>query len=203
MYAVARGLGYQGAHIGGFNMTYDHGRVYSWTRARNLYPKWMELIAEFDYPQKSGFYLFEKDTKTGLNTSKEAERLLKGKKTLLTGFSRALHGVFFDPQHLFFKPMQRVFRGIDNTSWMRDTFEYLEHQGKGAFFACLRCGDCSLLDTGYLCTTSQCPKGERLGPCGGSFQGWCEVYPGKRQCVWVRSYSRLKAYHEEGGWALI
>jgi methylenetetrahydrofolate reductase (NADPH) len=116
---------------------------------------------------------------------------------MLAGFSRALHGIFFDPHHFFFKPMQRIFGGIDSTKWMRQTFEFMEHQGKGVFFECLRCGDCSLLDTGYLCTTSQCPKGERLGPCGGSFEGWCEVYPGKRQCVWVRSYSRQKAYHEE------
>ena len=196
MYAIARGLGYKGAHIGGHGVTYDMVE-YVIDKGEELYPRWQELVAEFNYPQRGGFYLFEKDEKTGLNTTAQSVRSLKGKKTLLTAFSRTLHGIFFDPQRPFFKPMRGIFGAIDRTRWMRKTFEFLEHQGKGALFECLRCGDCTLLDSGFLCTTSQCPKGERLGPCGGSFEGWCEVYPKKRKCVWVRSYSRLKAYHEE------
>jgi methylenetetrahydrofolate reductase (NADPH) len=35
------------------------------------------------------------------------------------------------------------------------------------------------------------------GPCGGSVEGWCEVFPGKRQCIYVRAYARLKPYREE------
>ncbi|MCJ7601743.1 MAG: methylenetetrahydrofolate reductase C-terminal domain-containing protein, partial [Desulfobulbaceae bacterium] len=29
------------------------------------------------------------------------------------------------------------------------------------------------------------------GPCGGSRDGWCEVYPGKRLCIYVSTYERL------------
>ncbi len=196
MYAIARGLGYKGAHFGGRNMTYDM-MEYILQKGEELYPKWPELVAEFDYPQPDGFYLYEKDVNTGLNSTRESGRPLKDRKNWLAGVSRFVHGAFFNPQHPFFKPSQKFFQMVDASNWTRKTFEFLEHQGKGVFFECLRCGDCSLFDTGYLCTTSQCPKGERLGPCGGSFQGWCEVYPGKRQCVWIRSYTRLKAYHEE------
>ena len=45
---------------------------------------------------------------------------------------------------------------------------------------------------------SQCPKQQRNGPCGGSYEGWCESYPGKKKCVWVQAYDRLKRFGEEG-----
>jgi methylenetetrahydrofolate reductase (NADPH) len=61
----------------------------------------------------------------------------------------------------------------------------------------MNCGDCALFDVGYLCPMSQCPKNQRNGPCGGSFEGWCEVYPGERKCVWVKAYQRLKAMKKE------
>jgi methylenetetrahydrofolate reductase (NADPH) len=45
---------------------------------------------------------------------------------------------------------------------------------------------------------SQCPKNQRNGPCGGSYHGWCEVHPNEKKCIWVKAYSMLKAYNEEG-----
>jgi methylenetetrahydrofolate reductase (NADPH) len=54
------------------------------------------------------------------------------------------------------------------------------------------------LDLAYLCPMSQCPKNQRNGACGGSLDGWCEVYPNEKKCVWVRAYARLKKYGEEG-----
>jgi methylenetetrahydrofolate reductase (NADPH) len=196
MYAIARGLGYKGVHIGGHNMSYEMVE-YVLDKGEEFYPHWDRLVNEFDYPQENGFYFFEKDHKTGLNNTLESKRPFKGRKTLLSTFSRIMHNILFEPKHFLFHPSQKLVEFVDRHNWTQKAFEFLEHQGKGAFFDCLHCGDCSLADTGYLCTTSQCPKGERLGPCGGSFHGWCEVYPGKRECVWVRSYSRLKAYHAE------
>ena len=43
---------------------------------------------------------------------------------------------------------------------------------------------------------SQCPKNQINGACGGSDQGWCEVYPDEKQCIWVRAYDRLKVHPE-------
>ena len=71
----------------------------------------------------------------------------------------------------------------------------LEQAVKVPLYDCRDCGDCSLPDVAYLCPESQCPKGERNGPCGGSRDGICEVLP--RRCVWVRAYERLKPYGEE------
>ena len=61
----------------------------------------------------------------------------------------------------------------------------------------MNCGDCALFDVAFVCPMSQCPKNQRNGPCGGSYDGWCEVYPNEKKCVWVQAYERLKAYEEE------
>jgi methylenetetrahydrofolate reductase (NADPH) len=79
---------------------------------------------------------------------------------------------------------------------MESIFHKLEHLAKVVLFDCKDCGDCALIDVAYLCPMSQCPKNQRNGACGGSFEGWCEVYPGKRQCIYVRAYARLKKHDE-------
>ncbi len=63
---------------------------------------------------------------------------------------------------------------------MEGIFHKLEHLTKVLLFDCKDCGDCALIDIAYLCPMSQCPKNQRNGACGGSFQGWCEVYPEKK-----------------------
>jgi hypothetical protein len=55
----------------------------------------------------------------------------------------------------------------------------------------------ALTDVAYRCPMSRCPKNQRNGACGGSFNGWCEVHSGKRRCVYVAAYARLKHYGEE------
>jgi methylenetetrahydrofolate reductase (NADPH) len=62
---------------------------------------------------------------------------------------------------------------------------------------CQECGDCALFDLAYFCPMSQCPKNQRNGPCGGSRNGMCEVYPEEKKCIYVRAYKRLKAYGDE------
>jgi methylenetetrahydrofolate reductase (NADPH) len=37
-----------------------------------------------------------------------------------------------------------------------------------------------------------CPKSMRNGPCGGTHNGQCEVYP-DRACIWVKVYDHAKA----------
>ena len=85
-----------------------------------------------------------------------------------------------------------------SVTWVKHLFESLEHLAKTALFHCMNCGDCALFDIAYVCPMSQCPKNQRNGACGGSYEGWCEVYPNEKKCVWVQAYERYKAYHEEG-----
>lgn len=60
--------------------------------------------------------------------------------------------------------------------------------GKGMMFDCHACGQCVLQKTNLICPMS-CPKGLRNGPCGGTLDGKCEVYP-DRQCVWCRIHKK-------------
>ena len=92
--------------------------------------------------------------------------------------------------------MKGLCRIVQGTK-MEGFFHKLEHWNKVVLFDCKDCGDCALIDLAYLCPMSQCPKNERNGACGGSFEGWCEVYPGKKKCVYVRAYARLKKHREE------
>ena len=92
--------------------------------------------------------------------------------------------------------MKNISKKIEGSK-VESLFHKLEHLTKVALFDCRDCGDCALIDLAYLCPMSQCPKNQRNGPCGGSFRGWCEVYPEKRKCVFVRAYARLGKYGEE------
>jgi methylenetetrahydrofolate reductase (NADPH) len=196
MYALTKGMGYAGAHIGGHGLSYEMLEEII-AKGEQLAPRWQELVAEFDYQQDKGFYFFAEDDKTGLNIEKPASRKARGAKPLMYRFSRIIHESFFEPGHPFFGGYRRLAKRADSSRWMKEFFTYMEHVAKVAIFSCQQCGDCALFDAAYLCPTSQCPKNQRLGPCGGSYDGWCEIYPNERQCIWVRAYTRLKAYKEE------
>jgi len=63
----------------------------------------------------------------------------------------------------------------------------------GEFYErCRACGECILYETGGICPIVRCPKGMMNGPCGGMFEGKCEVGGYQRDCAWVLIYNRLK-----------
>ena len=196
MYAVAKGMGFAGAHIGGHGLAYET-LEYIIEKGEELGARWQEFIPEFDYPQKNGFYLFKKDEKTGLNVGEEAPRQEKSSRPWIVLLSRIAHSLIFEPRSPLFKCLKPMARLIDRSPRLKSTFTYLEHLAKVILFNCMNCGDCALFDVGYLCPVSQCPKNQRNGPCGGSYQGWCEVYPNERLCIWVKAYRRLKAMGKE------
>ncbi|MDI6843643.1 MAG: methylenetetrahydrofolate reductase C-terminal domain-containing protein [Anaerosomatales bacterium] len=55
---------------------------------------------------------------------------------------------------------------------------------------CQMCGECVLDATGGVCPVTACPKGLLNGPCGGMWDGMCDVLDG-RECVHVRIRARL------------
>lgn len=198
MYAVLKGMGYRGVHIGGHNIKYEQvEKIIS--QGESLCSQWPDLIKYFDYPIPDGFYYFERDQKTGLNLETPAQRGYRPADTgvsCMYGFSRFSHNIMFKPGEKLYGLMKTISEKISGTK-MEDAFHKLEHLAKVVLFDCKDCGDCALIDIAYLCPMSQCPKNQRNGACGGSFQGWCEVYPGKKQCIYVRAYARLKRYGEE------
>ena len=63
----------------------------------------------------------------------------------------------------------------------------------GMFYErCRACGECILFETGGVCPIVRCPKSMLNGPCGGMYDGKCEVGGYKRDCAWVLIYDRLK-----------
>ena len=195
MYALTKGMGYAGAHIGGHGATHEMVE-YIVDKGEELAPNWRDFLPEFDFPQKNGFYFFQKDEKSGLNLESPTGRNGWATHPPAYLFSRLAHATLFNPGSIFFKALRPVARGIDALSRLKSAFASLEHINKVVLFDCMNCGDCALFDVAFLCPMSQCPKNQRNGPCGGSFEGWCEVHPEKR-CVWVRAYQRLKAHHKE------
>ncbi len=193
MYAFMKGMGFDGVHLGGHNLKYEQVK-YIIDKGEELSSDWMKLIPEFDYPQHNGFYYFEPDA-NGLNTKNPVNRSgLAPEYPVSTNYRlmRWLHKVFFQPGGNLFPIIKKYYQGNKNPQKYR-----LEHFLKVIGNGCQDCGDCALLDMAYLCPLAQCPKNQRNGACGGSFNGWCEVYPRQKKCIWVKAYAMLKAYHEE------
>ena len=194
--ALAKGLGCFGAHIGGHGLSYRMMEQII-SESEEYYPKWESLVGEFDYPQNGGFYYFEKDEKTGLNIATTRTRKEKKSVPLIYRISRLAHKLVFNENVFYFRMLQAIAAWIDGSPLVRRIFGFFEHLAKTALFGCKNCGDCGLFDVAYICPMAHCPKEQRNGPCGGSSEGWCEVYPKEKRCIWVRAYHRLKAFGEE------
>jgi methylenetetrahydrofolate reductase (NADPH) len=196
LYSVARGLGCAGASISGQNLPFENVE-YVINRGTELAQNWRDYLPEFDYPQENGFYFFEKDAGGGLNSDMPSVRPQKPSRPGIFYFSRFVHTVVFEPSSPVFKIMRKFSGWLDKRTTRKNMFTLFEFWNKAVLYNCLNCGDCALYDTAYLCPVSQCPKNQRNAPCGGSFNGWCEVYPGKKKCVWVKAYLRLKSQGRE------
>jgi methylenetetrahydrofolate reductase (NADPH) len=193
--AVLRGLGYRGAHIGGPNLKYEDVE-YIIITAEELAPSWQKYVQEFTFPQENGYYLFQKDDRTGLNSHVLSTRENQGGKTPGYGLMRFFHRVIFDREAPLYGAVRAFYKAIEGTR-LEEFFGNLEHFVKFISSRCRKCGDCALSEIAFLCPQSQCPKHLLNGACGGSAEGWCEVYPEKRRCIYVRAYERLKSYGEE------
>jgi methylenetetrahydrofolate reductase (NADPH) len=196
MFAIVKGMGYRGAYISGQGLPLESVE-YIVARGNELAGKWTDLIPEFDYPQENGFYYFERDAETGLNSATLARRVQKPVRPPVFLASRMIHALAFEPKGALFRPLRGFMRLIDSGRLLYRALHFFERCSKTALYGCKDCGDCALFDAAYLCPVSQCPKDQRNAPCGGSFQGWCEVYPEEKLCIWVMAYLRLKARHKE------
>jgi len=193
--SILKGIGYDGIHIGGPNLSYEE---VEWVieRSKDLFPNWEEWVYKFSFSQKDTFYLFEKDQRTELNTNFPAKRRRGPKAPLGYSIMRFFHQLAFTKNSTLYKPFRWFFEKTNKT-WFEAPMTELEYWIKFVSSRCRRCGDCTLLEVAFLCPQSQCPKYLFNGQCGGSFEGWCEVFPGKRKCIYVRAYNRLKSYREE------
>lgn len=191
MYAFMKGMGFAGVHIGGHTVGYEEVR-YIVEKGEDLVPKWKDLVNEFDYPMEDGFYYYKRDPESGLNkrTRRDVDR--RPLKKLHYAVFEFMHSIVFEPKGVFFRPMRWISRVVDG-SLLERPFQFMEKLAKTCTNDCQECGNCAISDLGYLCPMSQCPKNQRNGPCGGGYDGYCEVYPDEEECIYVRAYRRLKA----------
>ena len=192
LYALLKGMGYAGAHISGHGMTFpdlleviDHGE--------ELSRRWPDFVHEFDYPQENGWYFFERDETTGMNTITPVSREAHSSAGIGYSAMQMLHHLAFTKEGVLFRPMRALAKIVDGSEF-ESAYTKCEQIIKGLTNECRHCGDCAMLDLAYLCPMSQCPKNQRNGPCGGSHEGWCEAYPNQRKCIYVLAYERLKVH---------
>jgi methylenetetrahydrofolate reductase (NADPH) len=108
-------------------------------------------------------------------------------------FASWVHDVAFEPDGSLYDLCKKLCLYLDETR-LRGPLSTFEYITKAALFGCQNCGDCTLEKLAFLCPQSRCAKYLLNGPCGGSHNGWCEVYPGKKRCLYVLAYDRLKPY---------
>jgi methylenetetrahydrofolate reductase (NADPH) len=202
--AIAKGLGYRGAYLGGHLSYADYARILEIV-ATFAPDDWKLFAREIRFHQPDQFYFFEADQRTGLSSpeinreylaSKTPERLAEARKSvsLEYKFNRVVHDRIFERNSSGFEKAKGLVQIIKKHEW-QESFHRIEHALKILAFDCRDCGDCSLPDIAYLCPESQCAKNQRNGPCGGTRDSKCEV--GEKRCIWARAYERLKAYGEE------
>lgn len=197
LYAILKGLKYDGVNISGHGLNYrDVEQII--TLGEELSSNWLEISQEFTRLHNNGFYYFEKDEATGLSTDMPVDRRKSGSRKFSVGYKifEGIHHTFFTEKGAMYPLMKKMILASHGTGWEK-FFTKLEYGIKHRTHDCRKCGDCAMLERGYICPMSQCPKQQRNGPCGGSFDGWCEVYPGTRKCIYVRAYERLKYDNQE------
>ncbi len=188
--AVLKGLGYRGIHIGGIHRSFDTvAQILD--RMEKISDQWKSFWPEFQFAPAKSFYAFEKRSEPGrrrLAYGRQNAPLPLFEKTVFTLLQKA-HNCFFN----FDAPMAPLYQKIsgfaDQNSAGRLLIEMGEDVVKKTVLDCRRCGDCAISHVGFFCPESKCPKHIRNGACGGSRNGYCEVYP-DRHCVWFRAYRR-------------
>ncbi|QJA06615.1 methylenetetrahydrofolate reductase [Thermosulfurimonas marina] len=187
--AVCRGLGYRGVHLCGAPLELEAAR-----RLLSLYeeyrPRWREFLSEFAGAPEKAFFLYPRDPESGLNLPERRPLSPARRRSPVYLLSRAAHGLFFARKGPLVRPLRALAHRISGSRG-EHLFTRLEYWIKKVLFECQECGDCTLPRLAFLCPQSQCAKYLLNGPCGGSRDRWCEVYPGLRRCVYVRAYERL------------
>jgi methylenetetrahydrofolate reductase (NADPH) len=187
--AVLKGLGYAGAHLGGPGISFAD-LDFVLTRMESLAADWQGLVGELScWPQES-FWYYKKNAATGLNLPEPNTAGSRRRPPFLYSLAKAFHDAAFAPQGFLYKPLRRLCRAMA-ASRLEVGFARSEHLVKYLLFRCRNCGDCTLAELSFLCPQAGCAKFLLNGPCGGSRNGWCEVYPGRRRCFYVKMFDRL------------
>ena len=193
--AILKGLGYSGVHIEGLNLKFEDIKLIV-NRSKEMAGTWKDFLPEFAFAPDKPFYYFEGGEKMRVPEPGEVPvpraTRKKGIASLTFWIMRGVHKLFFIKGSGGYRMMAAISRGMEKHKGTSAVFAGLEHFTKRLFFVCRYCDDCMLFETCYLCPEARCPKGMRVGPCGGSrVNEKCEVFP-DRNCYWRNVYWRAK-----------
>jgi methylenetetrahydrofolate reductase (NADPH) len=191
---VQQGLGYKGAHIGGPGLTFTE-LDFILNEAARMKDDWPDFLQDFScWPQDS--YYFQPGSNGELNSTEPVARQTKSGSAHYT-LANTVHELAFVETGVLYDAAHRLCVAIDGGSGLK-AFGRVEHLIKLMLFGCKNCGDCTLGELAFLCPQKGCAKYLLNGPCGGSRDGWCEVYPGRKKCLYVKVYDRLRAVDQDG-----
>ena len=195
MVAAAKDLGFAGAHIGGFGLTYKDFMVIL-ERAAAIGKEWRGRMDELVFPFPKEFYLFQPDG-DGLSNGKSEYQITQARPhpSVVQSLSGMVHEHFIKNgsfgERLF---GQRLHAGEDkpDNSWRQSVWCRLLEPStlyREATLGCVSCGDCLQDHLNYAgCSMRWCYKELRNGPCGGSrVDGSCEARP-DLPCIWNQIY---------------
>jgi methylenetetrahydrofolate reductase (NADH) len=177
MIAVLREMGYSGIHLGGNNLTFES---ISFLLNKSEEFTGEAIREEVHFPEPGTWYLYDNCT--------QAPR--KRNLAFLFTANNFVHNQVFSENGSLFPIARKISLKAVNNTFFNRFYTLIEHVTKKILFHCRMCGDCTLAESSYLCPQSGCPKRMVNGPCGGSNNGYCEVYPNERLCFWVHSFHR-------------
>jgi methylenetetrahydrofolate reductase (NADPH) len=189
--AIHRGLGYDGVLLGGSALNHDD-LSFVLDEADRLSPRWEEMLEENLYPDRH-FYYFQSGGAKGLNEDRPVEAVIGNSRNFMYVASHLIDHIAFGSRNIVFWTLYRTCRFCDRRPFWGRVLWLVEYISKRPLYGCRMCGDCTLYASAFICYEKACPKKMLNGPCGGSLDGWCEVHPGRKKCLWVRVYERLKA----------
>ncbi len=183
MTAILRGIGYNGVHLGGNGLSFDDiSQVLD--QAEEFKDNWQEHWEETQVANKGSWTLYKQETDI-------PQELHPGNKPGTRPLHHLAHALLFNKTASIGRTFGGFCKLCDKCSTSRSLFTTGEKIIKQILFRCRMCGDCTLAESTYLCPQSGCPKKLVNGPCGGSRNMQCEVFP-DRFCFYVRIYHRLE-----------
>ena len=195
MVAAVKDLGFAGAHIGGFGLTYKDFNAIT-ERAEAIGKDWRGRLDELVFARANEFYLLPQNGDGLSKTSGDYQLTrIKPRASFSQRLSEMVHKHFIREGSFgarFFGLRIKPNGEAKSNTW-RHGFWYgvLEPSSlyRKATLGCVSCGDCIQDHLNYSgCSMRWCYKELRNGPCGGSrVDGNCEARP-DLPCIWNLVY---------------
>lgn len=193
MVAMFKGMGFNGVHIGGFALS-NQDFKFIIEQGMALANDWEQFIPELTFDDPSSFYAFPAPSsyRSTDGATDPINQPGTAPVSVMYGLSDIMHKTLFEPAGKGCRMMRGYYGLVEKNKAVSGASHLLELAAKRSLFGCQDCGDCALAEMAYCCPQDGCAKQQRNGPCGGSLNGMCEVYPDSKPCVWTVVYERLK-----------